>query len=401
VIHLLLFDVDGVLVDARGYLKALQDTVAHFSRKMGAGDHPPTEEEVRTFEANGLTSEWDSGAACVGVLLVERLRRAPVSGLPARWSEALAFLDAHPGPLPHPDYGAWARRIGARLGEGTTPAGAARATLREEGRDVAALEALLKTLLGHTHDFHRSPVTRHFQHLAVGSRTVAETYAVAPDFESPAYLRQHDRPLLSSAARGRLEESAARGGVRVALYTARPSLPPVEAKETSTGDPPEAEMARALAGFDGWPLIGMGRMRWLARQSGDPVERLVKPSPAQALAAMGAAWSGREAAALEAALALYRDGDLRPPLSDLGGVRVHVFEDTPGGLEAVGRAVEALRGAGQAVDWRAYGIAPAGGAKAAALAARGAPVYPSINEALDAALNQVRSRSHTFEQEAS
>ncbi|MFZ5918199.1 MAG: hypothetical protein ACOYZ7_14755 [Chloroflexota bacterium] len=388
-IHLLLFDVDGVLVDARGYLKALQDTVAHFSRRLGVGQHPPTEEEVRAFEANGLISEWDSGAACVGVLLVERLRRARLSGLPARWPEALAFLGRHPQPLPHPDYGAWARRIGARLGEGSTPAGAARAALWQEGRRVDALEALLKTLLDHTHDFHRAPVTRYFQHLAVGSRAVAETYAVAPDFESTAYLREHDRPLLSVAARGRLEEIAARGRVRVALYTARPSLPPAEVDALANGDPPEAEMARSLAGLAGWPLIGMGRMRWLAHRSGDRVERLVKPSPVQALAAMGAAWSGQEAAALEAALALCRDGSLHPPLSDLGGVRVHVFEDTPGGLEAVAHAVEALRGAGLTVERRPYGIAAAGGIKAAALAACGAPVYPSINEALDAALNQV------------
>jgi len=127
-------------------------------------------------------------------------------------------------------------------------------------------------------------------------------------------------------------------------------------------------------------------MRWLAQQVGEEVERLVKPSPVQALAAIGAAWSGQEAAALKAALTLHRDGELCPPLADLGLVTIHVFEDTTGGLVAVEGAVEALQAANVIVTWQPYGIAPVDGPKAAAMAAQGVLIHPSVNEAILAAL---------------
>jgi hypothetical protein len=386
--HLFLFDVDGVLVDARAYQKALQDTVAHFSRIMGLGDHPPTKEEIRALEANGLNSEWDSGAACVAALLLERLRREPSLPLSVHWPETLATLAAHPLPLPHPNYAALAKKVGQRLEERMSPAQAARAVLWDEARAIPDLERprlaeMLQTLLGHVHDFYRAPVTRHFQHLVIGSRTITQTYGVSPDFESPAYLRCYDRPLLSPAARARIEKESQ---IRVALFTTRPSLPLSRAEslkdEAATGYSPEAEMAQSLVGLEAWPLVGRGRMRWLARQTGEALERLLKPFPVQALAAIGAAWSGQETTALTAALALQRQGKLDPPLADLESVTIHVFEDSLGGLEAVERGVEALRLAGMNAAWRPYGIAPTDSPKAAALTMRGVPVYPSINEAI-------------------
>ena len=405
-IHLFLFDVDGVLVDARAYLKALQDTVAHFARQMGMGRvcDPPTEEEVRAFEANGLTSEWDSGPTCVAALLLERLRvrNQPSLLLPSHWPDALATLAAQPpagDSISRPDYVALARKVGQRLVDGASPAQAARAVLWEEalaipGQEHAppALAALLDTLLGRIHDFYRAPVTRHFQHLAIGSQAVAQTYDVSPDFESPAYLLRYDRPLLTPATRARLHDSQ----VRAALYTTRPSLPPAEAGEpakrpsgTANGYSPEAEMARSLVGLEAWPLVGRGRMRWLAQRTGEDLDGLIKPFPVQALAAIGAASSGREADALEAALALHREGQLRPPLADLGAVTLHVFEDNVSGLAAAERGVEALERADITVMWRPYGIAPANNPKATALTARGVPVYPSVNEAVLDALKEV------------
>lgn len=393
-IHLLLFDVDGVLVEPRGYLKALQDTVTRFSRQMGLGELPPTEQDVHAFEACGLTSEWDSGAACVGALLLERLRREPSIPLPSRWPDVLSLLAAHPHPLSKPDYASLAEKIGRHLNGNITPSQATHIALWNEAQTIPglgpsqpALAALLDALLGHTHDFYRAPVTRTFQHLAIGSRGVAKTYGVSPDFESPAYLERFDRPLLAPEVRDKLER--ARGCMCIALYTLRPSLPPIEAEEQPMGYSPEAEMARSLVGLEVCPLIGLGRIQWLARRSGEDVGRLVKPFPVQALAAIGAAWSGQEMAALEAALTLHRDGTLYLPLADLPAVTLHVIEDTSDGLAAVKSAVEALRAAGSRVEWQAYGIASTGSPKAASLTAGGALIYPSVNEAALAALKQV------------
>ena len=145
-------------------------------------------------------------------------------------------------------------------------------------------------------------------------------------------------------------------------------------------------MARSLVGLDDYPLIGLGRVHWLAERAGERVEHLVKPSPVQALAAVGAAWSGHEAIALEAALILHRDGELQPPLVDLDAVIAHVFEDSPGGIDAVKQAVELLQAAGLDIIWQPHGIAPAEGPKAKAMVARDVPIYPSINEAIAIAL---------------
>lgn len=400
--HLFLFDIDSVLVEAHGYLKALQDTVTHFSRQMGVGAHPPTEAEVRAFEANGIGSEWDSAPTCIAALLVERMRREPgfprepALALPSNWTDALTTLAAHPLPLSHPDYAALAHRIGECLPGSTATAGVARTVLWEEVETTPnlqphqpALDALFDTLLGRTHDFYRAPVTRHFQHLVIGSQGVRQTYDVDPDFESVAYLQEYDRPLLAADVRTRLHEAVGQGDIRVALYTARPSLPPVDAGVTANGYSPEAELARSLVGLDDYPLIGLGRVHWLAQKVGQRGDHLVKPSPVQALAAIGAAWSGHEAVALEAALALHQNSDLFPPLADIEPSTVHIFEDSPGGIDAVRRAVELLQAAGLDIAGRPYGVTSAGGLKAKAMTARGVPIYPSVNEAILNALETI------------
>jgi hypothetical protein len=397
--HLFLFDVDSVLVEAHGYFRALQDTVSHFSRRMGVGDHPPTREQVLTFEANGLGCEWDSGAMCIAALLIERVRAEPSRPLPTGWPDTLSALGARPHPIPHPDYGTLARRIGARR-DGQTPiARVIRAALWEDVEETlngqeATLSALLDTLLGYTHDFYRAPMTRYFQHLVIGSQGVAETYGIDPDLDSAAYIHKYDRPLLDVPTRARLQKATLRERIRVAVYTGRPSLPPVEvardrAGHPTAGYPPEAEMARSLVGLEGHPLIGMGKVGWLAERVGEDVERMIKPSPVQALAAIGAARSGRERDALEAAWALHRGGELLQPLADMGPVTVHVFEDEMGGLQGIETGIALLQAAGVDAAWRAYGIAPGGSPKAAALAARGVPIFSSVNEAITAALDRI------------
>lgn len=395
-IHLFLFDVDSVLVDAAGYLVALQDTVAHFTGRMGLGEQRLTEEEVRTFEAYAIGSEWDSAPACVAALLVERLRRTPDLALPSSWPEALAFLGAHPCPLPPYDFRALAVRIGTQLAGRTGSARAARAVLWQDAQAIpglnpataGALQSLLDALLGHTHDFHSAPVTRHFQHLAIGSQAVARTYGIEPDFESRPYLTLYDHALLEPVSREHLVRATASGRARAALCTARPSLPPQGVDGGGLGYSPEAELARTLVGLEDYPLIGLGHLQWLAQQVDQQVVDFVKPSPIQGLAAIGAAWSGDERAALEAALALHQTGELRAPLDAMGTVAVHVFEDAVRGLDAVERGIGELEAAHLTITYHPYGIVEPQGAKQEAMASRGISCYPSVNEALAVALER-------------
>ena len=107
--------------------------------------------------------------------------------------------------------------------------------------------------------------------------------------------------------------------------------------------------------------------------------------------ALGLAACGEHRPALEAAYALHAESRLQGPLTELGGKTIHVFEDAASGLAAAERAVEALKEAGLAVEFRAYGISPGEGPKHRALQAQGIPAYPSINDALATALDAIPS----------
>lgn len=305
-------------------------------------------------------------------------------------------LAAHPTSLPHPDYGTVAACIGERLRQnGGATAPAARAVLDEIAQTLPpsqydAVRALLDTLLAHTHDFTRAFITQYFQHLVIGSEGIEQTYGVAPLFTSSPYLRDYDVPLLKAQSREQLLQLAAAQKVGGVLYTARPSHPPTDSGASSHGYSPEAELARTLVGLDTWPLIGFGHVIWLGQQVGADAATLVKPSPVQALAAIGTAWSGQETASLEAAWALHTEQRLIPPLSTMKGVTVHVFEDSSSGLRAVRNAITALNKAGISTKYRPYGITPINGAKAEAMARDGITTYRSINEALNKALGHLR-----------
>jgi hypothetical protein len=391
--HLFLFDVDGVLVEATGYLRALQDTVAYFARRMGVGDPVLTEDEVRAGEAHGLTSEWDSAPAYILTLLIERLRREPSLALPARWEDALDMLAAHPLALPHPDYMTLVARVGARRAAFKETSQAVRAVLWDDAQSLPASQreavaVILDGLLADTHTFDRAPITQYFQHLVIGSEGVAKTYGVAPYFEARPYLLDYDVAELSPEIAARMCDAAQAGCIAPAIYTARPSLPPNGSAASARGYSPEAELAQELVGLEGWPLIGLGQLQWLAARCGAQTAQIVKPSPVQALAAIGAA-VGPETAALEAAWDFHTTGNLHGPLADLGVTTVHIFEDTVGGMRGVCGAVELLQAAGMDIHWQPYGITPATGAKAEAMAAQGIPTYRSINEAVEAAFNVV------------
>ncbi|HQE92869.1 MAG TPA: hypothetical protein PLH19_16125 [Anaerolineae bacterium] len=388
--HLFLFDVDGVLVEARGYLRALQDTVAHFARRMGVGDPALTEDEVRAGEAHGLTSEWDSAPAYILTLFLERLRREPSLAIPPRWEAALDLLAAHPLPLPRPEFMTLVKRIVTRRRDFKETGHAVRAALWDDAQSLPvaqreAVGAILDELLEHTHDFNRAPITRYFQHLVVGSAGVMQVYGIAPHFEARPYLLDYDVAELSPETAARLREAADARCIYPAIYTARPSLPPNGVATSPRGYSPEAELAQTLVGLEGWPLIGLGQLQWLAARWGGRMAQMVKPSPVQALAAVGAA-VGAEPAALEAAWIFHGTGELREPLANLGATTVHIFEDTVGGMGAVRSAVDSLHAAGVDIRWQPYGIAPAAGAKATALAALDIPTYRSVNEAVDVAL---------------
>ena len=145
-------------------------------------------------------------------------------------------------------------------------------------------------------------------------------------------------------------------------------------------------MARDMAHLGSVPLIGRGHMLWLAQREAEPLKRLVKPFPVQALAAIAVATSQSEEEALLEAHRLYGGGELHGPFADLKELEIHVFEDTRNGLVAFERACQVLRSAGGRVQLHTWGISGGVSAKAQALGAAGATVFQDVNQALGSLL---------------
>lgn len=389
-----LFDLDSVLIYPGGYRAAFMATVNHFSRAMGLGEGLLDDSTSEMFEACDITSEWDSSAICVAVLVEEIWRAEPSLRLPRDLDAALSAIRDRAPQRPRADFSVWAVRIRQAVAGQQLPPDAALNLLLEDAKQspspngrLVELRTCLRALLDHTRDFSRAPAMRVFQHYTLGSDGFARHYGISPSFNTPSLLRELDQPALKPAWRERLLELTARREIHPVIYTARPCWPrSLPGRQDDFA--PEAEIATELVGLSGLPLLGFGHVSWLAAQRNHHLDHFVKPSPVHALAAIGLAIGGGERAALNAARELVEEDHLDSPLDSLRGRRVdiHVFEDSAGGIRGVMEAARQLQQAGVQARVSASGIA-ASRDKREVLEALDIPTFVDVNMALKAALN--------------
>src|SRR5258708_2065600 len=289
---IILFDVDGVLVENRAYRAGIRCTTEYISRRLGLAERAPSDADIDVFEAESITVEWDSCAVVAAALLLERLAaetrsargRASLAELPRDFWQ---FMDALPAPAP-----------------------------LKSALDFAALaQPLLEHLLGQVYDIDQSPAMQVFQNYVLGHAQFAEYYGLVPRVEGGALLQELDQPLLRRDLTQAVLERRAQGDLYPVVFTARPSRTPLEAGGFERGYTPESEMGAELVGLGGVPVMGFGKLDWWAGQVGRAGSQLVKPSPLHAMAAMGAARTGLEVESIKAALAAERGGQIRYPPS--------------------------------------------------------------------------------------
>lgn len=392
-----LFDIDGVIVDARGYSAAVQAAVWHFVQPVGlTKDHIPSRDVIALFESQRITSEWDMVPISLAILLNELAALNPETPLPHSAAEIAGY---RPARIPdHVDFRTPILRIGGQFHPGEYPAGVALRLSTVQGRSGdgpgssplfphLSGSPILESLLENTRDVHHSTTTRIFQHFSLGSRAFSQTYGLPADFETPSLLKERDRLKITRDMRDALLAQREERQLALAAYTSRPSLPPRELPGPHHGYAPEAEIALSMAGLEHIPRIGYGHIRWLAQENGVDSEDYLKPSPVQALAATLAALSEDEQGSLRAAARLFQ----RLPVSGLverfppGNLALHVFEDSPGGIEAVRRAAEMLNALGLPVVTYAWGVADHP-EKVSALQRIGVEVFPETAAAIQRAL---------------
>jgi hypothetical protein len=389
-VNILLFDVDGVLIEDGGYYAALIKTLAYFNRLLGADPIVSGPTDRDQFQSRGYVNEWDLCPLCAGILLIETLARQPDRLItPAPFEDFLRQLRGAPVPQLAEVARPYLEQIDLAQGKPVERArdvlmsALAQLPVREDTR--AATERLLSEMFSQTHDVDRAPVTQIFQEFVIGSQLYAESYQLPPRFNEPSVLITEDRSLISAASKQKLAGWSQADRAQVCVYTARPSLPPADDPDRirHVGYSPEAELGLQLLDMH-YPLIATGRVQWLAAKVHVPFESVTKPAPIQALAAIGAAITHEEANSLLAAHALMSRGELIGPLAHLKDqtIQVWIVEDGILGMQATHGAIDLLRRSGLDVQAHAIGIA-AGGPKAAALAPLSEMVVPDVNAALD------------------
>lgn len=377
---LLLFDVDGVLIHPKGYKIALQATIDYFAEQMGFPLMGLSFDEIAVYEACGMTNEWDSAAFSVGALIGS----AFTSSHGLKWDnfeDTLSAIRDAKISINRPDFVTLAKQVADLNHQYEPPTIICRDILKS--RSPVAAHLLLDTLFTDIYSLD-TPTTLIQQVHTLGSENFTKTYQRNAPLPRESYLVKYDTALLTFENRQALLDWSQDPEHSFVIYTARPSSLPKGIDDNPIGYAPEADLAAELLGFtDQVPLIASGRMEWLARQHNRQAADYIKPSPVQALAAIGAAITGDELTGLTAAAKLFEQNELIEPFSSLNEhpTRVVVFEDSMGGLHATQLAVEHLKASGVAVQLEKIGVAPEA-SKRTALATIADRVVHDINEGL-------------------
>jgi hypothetical protein len=354
-IKIILLDIDGVLVTPGGYRAALHSTLNHFATLMGSPHFDFHEEHIADLERRGIFSEWDM---------------VPIF-LATMWNDILSTW--HEINLPS-DVKLAAVEIGQRMNgyishEVKVPEFEilpniypTESALQQKCFPFIP-ENLRQSLLHDSRNVHFSATTRLFQHFSLGSKTFSEAYNLPVEVETESLLHSHDVSNLNQTILDRLIQS----NIYLASITARPSAPPKGVNTSHIGYAPEAEKALELVGLPNIPLIGYGRLEYIAKLKELEPSTLLKPSPIHALAGTLAAYTNDEWQSLQAAVDWQKTGKLNNVFSQLPkSFELIVVEDTMGGIRSVQSAGEIFQKAGFDVNVKTIGLTSGSKAKASA-----------------------------------
>jgi hypothetical protein len=371
---ILLFDMDGVLLESRGYHLALQETVRYMAKALGFGELTLSADDIAIFEAAGITKEWDEAAIATALLLEAAWKVNPKRVLP----ETELAKNALPlNPKSAPDFNALARRLSSPDLLALHPLERAIKLFTETDHFSKAQYIILHNLINGARDPQRSLTHRVFQELVLGSAEFTRTYGLPAMLGCKSYLLKHDISNLSGAECANLRDWLSKNGHAATVITSRPSRAPAGVFCT-----PEAELGAELVGLKDIPIVGWGGLTWLAKQRLSDQQAFVKPSPVHALAAMRVAIGDDQQIALMEAADLVEAGREVSAWQGLAGAQVSMFEDTPGGIKSLQDAREILKNIGISIQASYFGIATKA-VKRKALLTSSAEVFPSFSQALD------------------
>jgi hypothetical protein len=370
---ILLFDMDGVLLESVGYHLALQETVRYVANALGFEGLTLSHEDIATFESSGINKEWDEAAICTALLLEAAWTSDPKQGLPEINLKAKAHLLRQ---QPFPDFSVLARQLSSPYLLHLHPLERALYRFTESDHFSKTQYDILHTLINGARDPKQSLTHRIFQELVLGSNEYSRIYGLPSALDCESYLLKYDISSLPPDMYMHLRDWLSRPGHVATVITSRPSCPLDGVFST-----PEAELGAELVGIPDIPIVGWGGITWLAQERQADQQTYVKPSPVHALAAMRVALGDNQETALLDAASLVETGQGVMAWQRLRGAQVSIFEDTPAGIASLQAAQEILNKLGVQIEPRYYGIASKA-VKRKALSASSAQVFSTLTQAL-------------------
>jgi hypothetical protein len=383
---ILLFDIDGVLVQPDGYRMAFEATCKYFLERCGIDTHLPYSEIYAWFESQRVTSEWDMVPLTILMVLDAHSESKLIPDNLGGVDEIVDWVNTHKGVIHPVDFHQQIEQMGKHILPGITAAQNilnAKFSINSVGIFKQLTYQLVSILLKNTRDMYLCSTTKKFQEFALGEDLFRQVYDNAPDRKGDSFLLTQDQCLMENDIRNLLIERTKKKQVYAVVYTARPSMPPIEYEVDVFGYSPEAELALKLCKLEDLPMIGYGSLDALAQVTGRTIPEFIKPAPVQALSAMAAAWTGNEWQGLQWAARIgegkldWEGASLLPKEFEL-----YILEDSAAGLQGGRSAVNILNSLGWKVNFHPIGISSHKD-KILALEKTGAEIFPDVNRALE------------------
>jgi len=373
----LLFDMDGVLIHARAYHRALQDTVSMVGEALGYKNVDLRVDVIELIESVGITSEWDSAAICCALLLKDIWQMSPLADLPKH--PPLPRIPKHD--LPMPDFRGFFNS--QRMSDHPDTSGLLRAeaALLKDGGYLETQVESVRSLLRGARFINGSITHRLFQEFVLGSDVFKMTYGFSGYLHVEGYLLSDDQPALSSDRYNQLLDWLDQEGHRAVVFTNRPSKPP-----PGYFDTPEAELGLSVVGLESLPLIGRGGLAWVAERRGLEPEIFLKPSPVHVLAALCCAMGFSREEALNRAVSLVVDQKMDEKCKSFSGAEVYVFEDSIKGFRSAQQAADIFSHLGVTFQLHLIGVSDSEEKQHALRLAGAKEVFGNLDSALSRVL---------------
>ncbi len=398
--HVLLLDIDGVLVDPVGYRKAVFDTLGKFFRENGIPNVVVLEEEIAAFESQGITSEWDMIPLYIITWLESNSQKHPNQRNVTNWQDLIEILginkEKHVSNL---ELILHSHKFFMR---GSSPTRAFLNVFANQSLSCKYFPSLIAQKWVQQELLSGGTDSSSFKLLSEYQKKIQTKEIVEKDGEwqelagDDSYLLIHDEPLIDSRKVNFLRELMVSDNVILSTMTARPSyiLEKDRDQHEIANIYPEAEISLKKTGLKFLPLAGFGQIQLLCASSQLTVDEIIKPSLYHAFLAFCQALSiplphtikfisdQIKCAAPYVNLHEFDEPCFQEWINH-SRIHFHVFEDSNVGMQAVRKMQAMFFYNGIHALVHTYGIA-LDGQKILSLKNENACIYPSINQALSA-----------------